>query len=104
MVFLGGGSGAVQPRMNKTASDDVENFQYLMCTSEAAGQREAPSPGVYNRSGPPVTWSSHMFRFALPMLLSTGLLMSGGLPAAVASVDIETAATIYQDASMREQV
>jgi hypothetical protein len=45
-----------------------------------------------------------MFRFALPMLLSTGLLMSAGLQAAVASVDIETAATIYQDAAMREQV
>jgi hypothetical protein len=43
-----------------------------------------------------------MFRFALPML--TGLLMSAGLQAAVASVDIETAATIYQDAAMREQV
>ena len=45
-----------------------------------------------------------MFRFALPMLLSTGLLVSAGLQAAVASVDIETAATIYQDAAMREQV
>jgi hypothetical protein len=40
-----------------------------------------------------------MFRFVLLMLLAAGLQAE-----AAASVDIETAATIYQDASMREQV
>jgi hypothetical protein len=39
-----------------------------------------------------------MFRFALLMLLSTGLY------AAQSAVDIETAAKIYQDAAIREQV
>jgi hypothetical protein len=39
-----------------------------------------------------------MFRFALLMLLSTSLY------AAQSAVDIETAATIYQDAATREQV
>jgi hypothetical protein len=39
-----------------------------------------------------------MFRFALLMLLSTGLY------AAQTGVDIETAAKIYQDAAIREQV
>src|SRR5258708_14428261 len=54
--------------------------------------------GVYNRSGLAVTRSSRMFRFALLMLLSTGLY------AAQSAVDIETAAKIYQDAAIREQV
>ena len=39
-----------------------------------------------------------MFRFALLMFLSTGLY------AAQSGVDMETAAKIYQDAAIREQV
>ena len=53
--------------------------------------------GVYNRYGQTVTRSSRMFRFALPMLLSTSAF-------AAQSVDIEAAANIYQEAAMREQV
>jgi hypothetical protein len=45
-----------------------------------------------------------MFRFALPMLLSASLYASADLYAAESPVDIETAARIYQDAGMREQV
>jgi hypothetical protein len=44
-----------------------------------------------------------MFRFALPMLMAA-LLIPAGPQAAMAAVDIETAATIYQNAAMREQV
>src|SRR5258708_15132793 len=54
--------------------------------------------GVYNRSGLAVTRSSRMFRFALLMLLSTGLY------AAQSAVDIETAAKIYQDAAVGGRV
>src|SRR5271154_2985960 len=66
-----------------------------MCTSELPAP---PGAQVYNPSGLAVTRSSRMFRFALLMLMSTGLY------AAESPVDIETAAKIYQDAGMREQV
>jgi hypothetical protein len=45
-----------------------------------------------------------MFRFALLMLLSADFCVSAHLYAAESPVDIETAAKIYQDAGMREQV
>jgi hypothetical protein len=44
-----------------------------------------------------------MFRLALPMLMAA-LLIPAGPQAAMAAVDIETAATIYQNAAVREQV
>jgi len=44
-----------------------------------------------------------MFRYVLLMLVSTGVY-APGVRAAASAVDIETAAKIYQEASMREQV
>jgi hypothetical protein len=44
-----------------------------------------------------------MFRYVLLMLVSTGLYAANGR-AAASAVDIETAAKIYQQAAMREQV
>src|ERR1700687_886985 len=55
-------------------------------------------PEVYNRSGLAVTRSSLMFRFVLLLLVPAGLY------AAQSAVDIETAAKIYQEAAIREQV
>jgi hypothetical protein len=45
-----------------------------------------------------------MVRLALLMLLSAGFYSPAGLNAAQSAVDIETAAKIYQDAAIREQV
>src|ERR1700674_659650 len=61
------------------------------------GSASPVRPGVYNRSGLAVTRSSRMYRFAILMLLSTGVY-------AAQPVDIETAAKIYQEAATREQV
>src|SRR5450631_3828070 len=69
---------------------------YLGTASRSRGR-------VYNRRGLAVTRSSRMFRYILLMLVSAGLY-AANLRAAESTVDIETAAKIYQDAAVREQV
>src|SRR6202790_3094092 len=85
----------------RRATDNEQNRQrhchILRHTHVHLGTAGPIIRGVYNRSGRTVTRSSRMFRFALLMLLTTGAY-------AAQSVDIESAARIYQEAAMREQV
>src|ERR1700720_3293147 len=97
---LDNGLGLGRPVVRR-ATDNEQNRQrhchILRHTHVHLGTAGPIMPGVYNRSGRTVTRSSRMFRFALLMLLTTGAN-------AAQSVDIETAAKIYQEAAMREQV
>src|SRR6202163_919703 len=96
---LDNGLGLGRPVVRRATGNEQNRQRHchiLRHTHVHLGTAGPIMPGVYNRSGRTVTRSSRMFRFALLMLLTTGAY-------AAQSVDIETAARIYQEAAMRGQ-
>src|ERR1700728_3965222 len=82
--------------MNKIPSHRVECLSIPICYLVNSRPR---GPQVYNRQGYTVTRSRCMTRFALLLVLAAGNVL-----AADQTVNIDTAAKIYQDAAVRDQV